>query len=111
MMLVHPHAGGPDAAAKDLERLRSQLDVLDQVLLDTVRDRLRCCLRIADVKRRHDVPMMQPHRIAIVQRRAASYAAEHGIDATFLQRLYDLIIDETCRIEDLAIADDDAGAG
>jgi chorismate mutase len=51
---------------------------------------------------------MQPHRIEIVHQRAASYAAEHGIDATFLQRLYDLMIDETCRVEDLVIADADA---
>jgi chorismate mutase-like protein len=108
-MFAHPHTAGPDAAAEELERLRAQLDALDQVLLDTVRDRIRCCVRIADVKRRHAVPMMQPHRIAIVQERAASYAAEQGIDATFLQRLYDLIIDETCRVEDLVIADAEAG--
>jgi chorismate mutase len=108
-MFVHSHSAGPDAAAENLERLRAQLDALDQVLLDTVRDRIRCCVRIADVKRCHAVPMMQPHRIAIVQQRAASYAAEHGIDAKFLERLYDLIIDETCRVEDLVIADAAAG--
>jgi chorismate mutase-like protein len=106
VMSAHPHAAGPDAAAEDLERLRAQLDALDQVLLETLRDRIRCCVRIADVKRRDGVPMMQPHRIAIVQQRAASYAAQHGIDATFLHRLYQLIIDETCRVEDLVIADD-----
>jgi chorismate mutase len=53
--------------------------------------------------------MMQPQRIAIVQERAAAYAAEHGVDARFLQRLYDLIIDETCRVEDLVIDDVTAG--
>jgi chorismate mutase len=105
-MPVHPHSVGPNGAAEDLERLRAQLDSLDQVLLDTVRDRIRCCVRIADVKRRHGVPMMQPHRIAIVQERAAAFAAEHGVDPTFLNRLYDLIIDETCRVEDLVIAGD-----
>jgi chorismate mutase len=108
-MLVHPDAAGPVAAAEDLERLRAQLDALDRVLLDTVRDRIRCCVRIAGVKRRHGVPMMQPQRIAIVQERAGAYAAEHRVDARFLQRLYDLIIDETCRVEDLVI--DDATAG
>jgi chorismate mutase len=107
---VTASSAGPDAAAGELERLRAQLDALDQVLLDTVRDRIRCCVRIAEVKRRNRVPMMQPHRIAIVQQRAASYAAEHGIDAQFLQRLYDLIVDETCRVEDLVIAADDGAA-
>jgi chorismate mutase len=110
-MLVHPHPAGPDAAAEDMEHLRAQLDALDRVLLDTVRDRIRCCARIAEVKRRDGVPMMQPHRIAIVQQRAASYAAEHGIDAEFLHRLYELIIDETCRVEDLVIAGDDGATG
>ena len=108
-MFVHPHAAGPDTAAEELERLRAHLDALDQVLLDTMRDRVRCCVRIADVKRRHDVPMMQPHRIEIVHERAASYAAEHGIDAKFLQRLYELMIDETCRVENLVIGDAAAG--
>jgi chorismate mutase len=107
-MLVHPHPADADAPAADLETLRAQLDALDQVLLDTVRDRIRCCVRIAEVKRRQGVPMMQPHRIALVQQRAASYAAEHGIHAEFLQRLYDLIIDETCRVEDFVIGDDGA---
>jgi chorismate mutase len=104
-MPVHPHAAGPAAAVEELERLRAQLDALDRVLLDTVRDRIRCCVRIADAKRRHGVPMMQPHRITLVQERAAAYAAEHGVDPRFLHGLYDLIIDETCRVEDLVMAD------
>lgn len=107
-MLAHQYPADRDTGDDNLESLRARLDALDQVLLDTVRDRIRCCVSIAHVKRRHDVPMMQPHRIAIVQRRAASYAAEHGIDQSFLHRLYDLIIDETCRVEDRIIAHGDA---
>ena len=50
--------------------------------------------------------MMQPHRIGVVQQRAARFAAANGLDLAFMQQLYDLIIGETCRIEDLII---DAG--
>ena len=102
-------SSGTDAAVEELERLRAQLDALDRALLDTVRDRVRCCVRIAAVKRSHRVPMMQPHRIAIVQQRASSYAAENGIDPDFLRRLYDVIVEETCRVEDLVITGDPAG--
>ena len=108
-MLVHPCEEGPDTAADELERLREQLDALDRVLLETVRDRIRCCIRIAGVKRRHGVPVMQPQRIAIVRDRAAAYGAEYGVNTAFLQGLYDLIIAETCRVEDLVIGDVDAG--
>ena len=47
--------------------------------------------------------MMQPHRIDVVQQRAARYAEMSGLDPAFVRRLYDLIIEETCRIENLII--------
>jgi chorismate mutase len=40
-----------------------------------------------------------------VQARAARYAQEHGINPGFLHQLYELIIDETCRVENLVIGD------
>jgi 4-amino-4-deoxychorismate mutase len=103
MMLDQSHGAGAGAAAQDLGRLRAELDALDQALLDVVRDRIRCCVSIAEVKRQHGVPMMQPQRIALVHERAAQYGAEQGVDADFLHRLYDLIIDETCRVESRVI--------
>ncbi|MFF8031754.1 MULTISPECIES: chorismate mutase family protein [unclassified Streptomyces] len=86
-----------------LAGLRAELDGVDAALLDTLKARIDICVRIAEYKREHGVPMMQPHRIGIVQERAARYGAEHGVDGTFLRRLYDLIIEETCRVEDLVI--------
>jgi chorismate mutase len=47
--------------------------------------------------------MMQPHRIGVVKERAANFGEQHGIDQEFLGRLYDLIIAETCRVENLVI--------
>ena len=87
----------------ELEGLRARLDDIDERLLDTLRQRIECCVAIAHVKRAHDVPMMQPHRIGLVHRRAAAYADAHGIDGDFLRRLYDLVIEETCRVEDAVI--------
>ncbi|MER7664248.1 MULTISPECIES: chorismate mutase family protein [unclassified Streptomyces] len=86
-----------------LAGLRAELDLVDATLLDNLKSRIDLCVRIAEYKREHGVPMMQPHRIGVVQERAARYGAEHGIDGTFLRRLYDLIIEETCRVEDLVI--------
>ena len=92
-------------AGPDLEDLRAKLDRHRRAAARAVRDRIDCCLEIADNKRRDGVAMMQPQRIALVQERAARYGAEHGIDGDFLRRLYDLIIAETCRVEDLVMAD------
>jgi chorismate mutase len=89
-----------DLAARILQTLRDELDVIDQRLLETLRERLACCGRIGYHKKLHGVPMMQPQRIGVVQRRAAAYATLHGLNAEFLRRLYELIIEETCRLED-----------
>ncbi|WP_338778185.1 chorismate mutase family protein [Streptomyces sp. DG1A-41] len=70
-----------------LAGLRAELDLIDATLLDTLKTRIDVCVRIAEHKREHGVPMMQPHRIGIVQERAARYGAEHGVDGTFLRRL------------------------
>lgn len=90
-----------DAAAQAvLQALRDELDAVDHRLLAIVRDRLAICCRIGLHKRAHALPMMQPARIGVVQQRAAAFAAAHGLSADFLRRLYELIIAETCRLED-----------
>jgi chorismate mutase len=83
-----------------LQALRDELDGLDGILLETLRQRLDCCCRIGLHKRDHTIPMMQPHRIGVVQARAAAFAAAHGMSPSFLRELYELIIAETCRLED-----------
>ncbi|MDP9890994.1 chorismate mutase [Variovorax boronicumulans] len=92
--------GSCEDAQRILQSLRDELDGLDRTLLETVRRRLDCCCRIGLHKRDHAIPMMQPHRIGVVQERAAAFAAEHGVSPTFLRALYELIITETCRLED-----------
>jgi 4-amino-4-deoxychorismate mutase len=89
-----------------LEMLRADLDRIDAEFLAALGARVSVCRSIAAYKRQHAVPMMQPHRIGVVQQRAARYAEANGLDLTFMKQLYDLIIGETCRIEDLII---DAG--
>ena len=48
-------------------------------------------------------PVPQPQRIGVVQARAADFARAHGMNAEFLRMLYELIIAETCRLEDEVI--------
>jgi chorismate mutase-like protein len=86
-----------------LDQLRAELDEIDARLLDTVSERIRCVERIADYKRRNAVPMMQPHRVAAKQQAAAAYAAANGLNEAFLARLYDLLVDEACQVENRII--------
>jgi 4-amino-4-deoxychorismate mutase len=87
-----------------LETLRAELDRIDAEFLAALGARVDVCRSIAVYKREHGVPMMQPHRIGVVQQRAARFAEANGLDLTFMKQLYELIIGETCRIEDLIIS-------
>lgn len=88
----------------ELEHLRAQLDGVDDELLDNVRARIEICTRIAVLKRRHDIPVMQPRRVGAVHEHARSYALDHDLSPQFLRELYDLLIAETCRVEDRIVA-------
>lgn len=88
---------------QQLEAMRGELDKIDVQLLEALRARLQICERIGHHKKAYGVAMMQPHRIGIVQARAAQFAAANGISAPFLRKLYEVIITETCRIEDAII--------
>jgi chorismate mutase len=87
----------------ELEDLRSILDEIDNTLLRVVERRIACCVRIGEYKREHQVPMMQTHRIEAAHRRAHDFAVATGLNPDFLHKLYDLLIEETCRVEDLVI--------
>lgn len=94
-----------------LEALRVELDRVDRALLDDVRDRLALCTRVAELKQQHDIAVLQPGRMQLVQRRARDYAERHGLSAEFVRELYDLLIGEACRVEDLIVADGDSTTG
>ncbi len=89
----------PDEA-EGLDSFRRDLDAIDALLLETVRQRLELCLRIGEWKRSREVPMMQPGRVRVVQERAREFARRHDLSPDFFNALYELMIAETCRLED-----------
>jgi chorismate mutase len=86
-------------AHEKLEKFRAELDAIDTQVVEVLARRFRTCCIIADYKRKNGINMMQPHRIRSVKQRTAKMGAERGISVEFLDKLYDLIIEEACRIE------------
>ena len=94
-----------ELSARELADLRAELDGIDDRLLDDVRARIEVCTRIAVIKRKHAIPVMQPLRVGAVHEHAHGYALDHDMSPKFLHDLYDLLIAETCRLEDLIVDD------
>ncbi len=91
-------------AAAGLEPFRRRLDRLDGEIAERLGERFAICREIALYKREHDIPMMQPGRVAEVRARYLARGAEVMLPADFTADLFELLIAATCRMEDELIA-------
>jgi chorismate mutase len=83
-----------------LEPFRKRLDELDEEITRLLGARFEVCREVALHKRAHDIPMMQPDRVAEVRARYLSRGADAQLPADFTLALFELVIDATCRMED-----------
>jgi chorismate mutase len=86
-----------------LDRCRQRLDQLDTAMIAAIAERMRLCAEIAELKRQGSVPMMQPHRLEHVRAKSIREGRLMGLEQAFIERLMDVITQESCRLEDLII--------
>jgi chorismate mutase len=83
-----------------LEPYRRRLDQLDDGIARLLGERFEICREIAIYKSEHEIPMMQPERVAAVRARYLARGAEADLPADFCADLFDLLIAATCKAED-----------
>ncbi len=92
-----------------IERLRQNIDTVDEVLVKLLNQRAKWALEIGSVKKTAAIPIYQPDREARVV--AHVVGANRGpLAAAAIQRLFERIIDENRRLERTA-EPGEAGAG
>jgi 4-amino-4-deoxychorismate mutase len=90
--------------SKGLEPYRRRLDGLDDQIARLLGERFEVCREIARYKEAHDIPMMQPDRVAIVRERYLARGEEARLPADFAADLFELLIAATCKEEDELMA-------
>ena len=83
-----------------LEPFRERLDEIDEQIVRLLGERFEVCRSVAEHKRVHGIPMMQPDRVSIVRERYLSRGAEAELPPAFTARLFELLIGATCEMED-----------
>ena len=96
-----------DSPASGLEPFRERLDQLDDQIAQLLGERFDICRSVALYKREHQIPMMQPDRVAQVRQRYLARGADVDLPADFSTQLFELLIGATCKLEDELI---DGGA-
>jgi len=89
-----------------MEQCRERLDQLDTTLFEMIAERMQLCAEIAQLKRKGQIPMMQPHRLAHVRAKSVEQGRMRGLDEGFVHRLLDVIFQESCRLEDVIIGNE-----
>jgi chorismate mutase-like protein len=83
-----------------LEPFRRRLDAIDDEIARLLGERFDVCREVALYKSAHEIPMMQPDRVAEVRARYLSRGEQADLPADFTAELFDLLIAATCRAED-----------
>ncbi|HEX5145630.1 MAG TPA: chorismate mutase family protein [Conexibacter sp.] len=99
------------AQSSALAAFRARIDRADEQLLSALAERTAICREVAEHKREHGIPMMQPDRVAAVTERWAELAVERGLDADFARSLAREVVGHACRVEDALMGAEAGGAG
>jgi chorismate mutase-like protein len=88
----------------ELAEFRRQIDAIDDRLMALLGERFAVVRQVAAFKAPRGIPSIIPERVEEVRERCAGKATGVGLRADFVRRLYTLIIDEACRLEDELIS-------
>ncbi|MBS9432466.1 chorismate mutase [Photorhabdus hainanensis] len=79
-----------------LQPYRESLDVINMQILALLAERMRVCMKIAEVKAEQDIPMMQTQRIISLLDMLRDKSTDFGLRPEYTESIFQLVIEETC---------------
>lgn len=83
-----------------LKHHRQRIDALDDQIVRLLAERYAVVEQVAAIKAEHGIPSVLEDRVQEVIERNATTASATGLDPDLVRRLYRVIIDEACAMED-----------
>ncbi|MEM2108388.1 MAG: chorismate mutase [Candidatus Bathyarchaeia archaeon] len=77
---------------EEIQRLRKTIDEVDEQILLLLSKRVEICRSIGAVKRKHGLPIKDLPRENDVYSRVRKKAEELGVDAAWVERIYQQIV-------------------
>ncbi len=91
-----------------LDKLRDDIDRVDEVLVRLLNERARVACEIGRIKKAEGIEVYQPEREKQVLAHVRGIAAEGPLGAEAIARLFERIIDEARRLERRLVHGEDA---
>ena len=86
-----------NTTTESLSELRSQIDKLDDQLLELLSRRMRVSRDIGQYKKEHNMPVLQTQRYEELLARRAGQAGQMGMDREFMRTVLQAIHEESIR--------------
>ncbi|MQL47794.1 chorismate mutase [Photorhabdus khanii] len=83
-----------------LQPHRESLDVINMQILALLSERMKICMKIAEIKAEQDIPMMQPQRITSLLAILRDKSTDFGLRSEYTESIFQQVIEETCRREE-----------
>jgi chorismate mutase-like protein len=84
----------------DLKELRTEIDAVDAEIVDLLVRRLEVVSRIGAHKKKQGVDLVDQKREQEVFANIQRISKENGLDADFVQELFEKIIAESCKVQE-----------
>ncbi len=85
---------------KILEPYRRRIDDIDDKIVDLLAARTDIIREVGPLKFREGIPAVLQDRVDEVINRAAARAGEKGADPELVRRLYTILVDYSCNLEE-----------
>lgn len=85
---------------EEIQRLRKTIDEVDEQILMLLSKRMEICRSIGAVKRKHGLPIKDLPRENDVYSRVMKKAEELGVDAAWVERIYQQIVNMCSAIQE-----------
>ncbi|NTW30691.1 MAG: chorismate mutase [Candidatus Moranbacteria bacterium] len=88
-----------------LDSLREQIDILDRELVRILAERSRLIPKVVEAKLEQNLPIFQPEREAQQYEKFSTIAAEFGIDPLLVQKIFELVIEQSKDVQNRILAE------
>lgn len=83
----------------EIIKLRNQIDILDQELLDLIAQRINLVRSIGEKKKKNEIDIIDPDREQEIYKKLTLMAQEKGIDPETIKKIWGVLIKISYEIE------------
>lgn len=83
----------------ELNHLRRKIDELDRQLLNTLSERMLISVKVGELKRKFNEPVLQPDRMEIILQQFKAKGSALGLNERFAAQIFASIHDESVNIQ------------